>query len=161
MPDAVTSPGFTKHDHGQCVASTMKRAEALCLERRVQFTPPRRRALEILLEAHCALGAYEVLDRFAAEGLGDKPPVAYRALGFLVDQGLAHRIERLNAFVACAFPGDTHDPAFFICRACKGVTEAVTQARALDRAADEAGFDIESRLIEAEGLCPDCRPAEA
>ena len=80
----------------------MTAAEALCAARKLQLTPVRKRVLEILLEAHEAMGAYDVLARLAAEGLGSKPPVAYRALGFWVEQGLVHRIEKLNAYVACA-----------------------------------------------------------
>lgn len=149
--------GFSAHDHSYCSTTAMARAAAVCAERRLQFTPIRRRALEILLEAHSAIGAYDLLERFNAEGLGDKPPVAYRALGFLVDNGFAHRIERLNAFVACSHPGKAHDPAFMICTDCGAVAEAMTEAKGLDSAAKEAGFQIHSRLIEAEGQCPGCR----
>lgn len=156
-PNAV---GFADHDHSRCSATAMARAAAVCAERRLQFTPIRRRALEILLEAHNALGAYDLLERFNAEGLGDKPPVAYRALGFLVENGFAHRIERLNAYIACAHPGAAHDPAFMICTDCGAVAEAMTEAKGLNTAAKAAGFRIQSRLIEAEGQCPACQQGE-
>ncbi len=103
---------FDAHDHGACMAANLAAAEALCASRGVQFTPVRRRVLEILLESHGAMGAYEVLARLDAEGLGKQPPVAYRALSFLVEQGFAHRIEKLNAFVACMHPGaGMHPPS--------------------------------------------------
>jgi len=112
-----------------------------------------------LLESHHALGAYDVLQRLAAEGYGNQPPVAYRALDFLVAQGLAHRIRRLNAFTACMNPGTLHAPAFLICRACNAVAEApAAPVRvALDAAATALGFAIERSNIEAVGLCPTCR----
>ena len=110
--------GFAEHDHGNCVQSALAAADDACAVRKVQMTPVRRRTLEILLESHAALGAYDVLARLDKDGFGSKPPVAYRALTFLVDQGFVHRIERLNAFVACAHPGASHDPAFMICRGC-------------------------------------------
>jgi hypothetical protein len=66
----------------------------LAVARGVRLTPVRRRVLEILLEEHKAMGAYDVLTRLAAEGFGNQPPVAYRALEFLEDQGFAHRIRR-------------------------------------------------------------------
>ncbi|MEL6691127.1 MAG: transcriptional repressor, partial [Pseudomonadota bacterium] len=91
---------FEPHDHGACISDALAAADAQCAERNVRLTPVRRRVLEILLEEHHALGAYDVLDRLRDEGLGSQPPVAYRALEFLVKEGLAHRIERLNAFVA-------------------------------------------------------------
>ena len=135
----------------------MAQAESTCADRKVQLTPVRRRVLEILLESHAAMGAYDVLARLDAEGLGSKPPVAYRALGFLVEQGFVHRIERLNAFVACAHPGASHDPAFMICRGCGKVAEAQANAALADPAA-QSGFVVEQTVIEAEGLCPACQP---
>lgn len=149
---------FSRHDHAGCVAAAMRVAEARCAEAKAQFTPVRRRVLELLLESHRALGAYDVLARLDAEGLGSQPPVAYRALGFLVDHGLAHKIERLNAFVACAHPDVGHAPAFMICRSCRKVAEADSPAPLPDAAV--AGFMIERTVIEAEGLCPACQSPE-
>ena len=149
--------GFASHDHASCVSAAMAQAESTCADRKVQLTPVRRRVLEILLESHAAMGAYDVLARLDAEGLGSKPPVAYRALGFLVEQGFVHRIERLNAFVACAHPGASHDPAFMICRGCGKVAEAQANAALADPAA-QSGFVVEQTVIEAEGLCPACQP---
>ena len=71
---------FERHDHGACADAAMARATDLAAARGLRLTPVRRRVLEILLERHRALGAYEVLERLAAEGLGKQPPVAYRAL---------------------------------------------------------------------------------
>lgn len=79
---------FVRHDHGHCAADALARAELLAAGQGARFTPVRRRVLEILLEQHKAMGAYDVLQRLAAEGYGNQPPVAYRALEFLVDQGL-------------------------------------------------------------------------
>lgn len=155
MPQATL--GFSSHDHGSCVRSALAAAESACALRKVQLTPVRRRVLEILLESHAAMGAYDVLARLDAEGLGSKPPVAYRALAFLVEQGFVHRIERMNAFVACAHPGAVHDPAFMICRGCGKVAEAQISA-ALAQPAADSGFMVEQTVIEAEGLCPTCQP---
>jgi len=149
--------GFQTHNHAHCVASAMKAVEVVCEERGLKLTPVRRRTFEILLEAHAALGAYDVLARLDAEGLGSKPPVAYRALSFLVDNGFAHRIERLNAFVAWAHPGAVHDPAFMICRSCKKVAEAEIDASTIETPAAASGFQVEQTVIEAEGLCPACQ----
>ncbi len=162
MPDLhpeLHPAGFARHDHGQCVSSSIQAAETACKARGVQFTPVRRRVLEILAEAHAAMGAYDVLARLNAEGLGSQPPVAYRALSFLVEQGFAHRIERLNAFVACAHPGSDHSPVFLICRACGTVAEAeAALGGTLHAEAAQTGFKIEQTVVEAQGLCPDCQP---
>lgn len=148
---------FAPHDHQSCIHSAMNVAEETCAARKVQLTPVRRRVLEILLESHVAMGAYDVLARLDAEGLGSKPPVAYRALAFLVEQGFVHRIERLNAFVACNHPGASHDPAFMICRSCHKVAEADAGNTVLNSPATQSGFTIEQTVIEAEGLCPSCK----
>ncbi len=151
------------HSGAQGAAAILAQAEARVQAAGLRLTPVRRRTLELLIEAHGALGAYDVLARLAAEGYGSQPPVAYRALNFLVDHGLAHRVRRLNAFTACAQPAQDHMAAFLICASCDSVTEApgaaVTQA--LAQAAAGAGFALERATLEAVGHCRACRAAGA
>ena len=158
---AAPDLAFATHDHGHCSADVLARADVLTQASAARFTPVRRRVLEILLEEHRALGAYDVLQRLAADGFGNQPPVAYRALDFLVEHGFAHRLDRLNAFVACMHPGEVHAPAFLICRSCNAVAEAPARPvrTALDQAAATMGFVVERASIEAMGLCPQCQAA--
>jgi Fur family transcriptional regulator, zinc uptake regulator len=155
------SPAFLQHDHAHCAGSVLAQAEGIAADRGLRFTPVRRRVLEILAEAHRAMGAYDVLERLSAEGFGNQPPVAYRALEFLEEHGFAHRIRRLNAFTACMHPGQAHAAAFLICRVCNAVAEApaAAVAAALDDAARDLGFTVERSNLEAVGLCPACREA--
>ncbi|MEZ5715249.1 MAG: transcriptional repressor [Paracoccaceae bacterium] len=155
--------GFEHHDHAACIHDGAAAAAAYCDANGLQFTPQRRRVLEILLEGHRAMGAYEILDRLREEGLGAQPPVAYRALDFLTGHGFAHRIERLNAFIACSHMGEIHAPAFLICRRCSVVAEASVDPRhgELGAALREADFTLERAVIEVEGLCPACRTDDA
>lgn len=158
-PHPASDPvGFQTHDHADCITAGVTAAEEHCAQHRLRFTPVRRKALETLLQEHRAVGAYEMLDRLRDAGFGSQPPVAYRALEFLVANGFAHKIERLNAFIACAHPGAHHSPAFMICRSCDSVAEAQSApARgALGDAARAAGFQIERTVVEAVGLCPTC-----
>ncbi|MFP4238150.1 transcriptional repressor [Rhodosalinus sp.] len=150
--------GFDAHDHSRCVETAMAAAEAHCAADGLRFTPVRRSALEILLREHRAMGAYDLLERLHAAGFGAQPPVAYRALDFLLAHGFVHKIERLNAFIACAHPGASHSPAFLICRECDAVAEAQSApARGtLGEAARATGFTIERTVVEALGLCPAC-----
>lgn len=154
---------FVPHDHHLCAVHALDAAEARVAADGARMTPVRRRVLEILLESHRAMGAYEVLDRLAAEGYGHQPPVAYRALEFLVRHGLAHRLRRLNAFAACMQPDRDHAPAFLICRNCDKLAElaAAPLREALAGLASDSGFLVERATIEAMGLCPACRRAEA
>ena len=150
--------GFQKHDHRLCVDHALEAAEAKVTETGLRLTPVRRKVLELLLQEHRALGAYAILDMLREAGFGSQPPVAYRALDFLSEHGLVHKIERLNAFVACAHPGENHSPAFMICRLCDAVAETHSAPAngTLGDAARAAGFQIEKTVVEAEGVCPDC-----
>jgi Fur family zinc uptake transcriptional regulator len=154
--------GFTTHDHNGCVRRALSQADTYCEVNQLRFTQVRRRTLGILLESHTAMGAYEVLGRLKLEGLGSKPPIAYRALGFLLDNGFIHRIERLNAFVACSHPGASHNPAFLICTDCGSVAETSVSPNmdALSKTARQNGFQIRHTTLEVEGQCPGCRQGE-
>lgn len=156
-----SGPGYCCASHSDAARghAILEQAEARARARGVKLTPVRRRTLEILLQAHGALGAYEVLEQLGAEGFGTQPPVAYRALNFLVDHGLAHRIRRLNAFTACAQPDTDHRAAFLICESCNSVTEAPAAAinTALAQAAEAAGFMLDRATVEAVGQCSLCR----
>lgn len=151
-------PGFHHHDHDHCVTSSLDAAERRCGEAGLRLTPVRKKVLELLLQEHRAVGAYELLDQLKHAGFGSQPPVAYRALDFLTEHGFAHKIERLNAFVACSHPSERHAPAFMICRVCDSVAETDTglSATSLGEAAIETGFHIERTVVEAEGVCPNC-----
>lgn len=160
---AVTEPlAFRAHDHSACCGDLLTRAAELTRERGTKLTPVRKRVLEILASEHRALGAYDVLEQLGKDGFGNQPPVAYRALEFLVEQGLVHRIARLNAFMACTHPGDAHAPVFLICRGCHSVAEASGKGvhAAIDAAAAPAGFSVERIAVEALGLCPACREGD-
>ena len=157
----MSAIGFEHHDHATCIASTLRLAEDDCAVRGLKFTAVRRRSLEILLREHRAMGAYDLLAVLADDGHSAQPPVAYRALDFLVTAGFAHKIERLNAYIACCHLGSDHTPAFLICRNCRAVGEAnASQVEIrLDAAAQAVGFVIERTVVEAEGLSPNCQDA--
>lgn len=163
MTKKQTATAFEAHDHSRCAQSMMRAAEEICLHRGLRLTPIRTKVLEILTQSHVPLGAYEVLAQLSAQGSSPQPPVAYRALEFLVTNGLAHRIEKLNAFVACTTAHTGHSPIFMICEGCQRVAEtpSLRNKSVLDRAAREMGFDIQSTVIEAQGLCAECRMEKA
>ncbi len=157
MPD--TALAFAEHDHGQCRETMLDELARAAKTRGLRLTPARVRVLELLGEAHRAMGAYEVLDRLRAEGLGSQPPVVYRALEFLTGAGFVHKIERLNAYVACCHPGDEHGACFLICSRCRKVAEIEDGALdiALAQAAAGRGFAMRRIVLEIEGTCPACR----
>ena len=138
--------------------NSIQEAEQYCQENGLNFTPVRRKVLEILLQKNTAIGAYEILDLLREAGFKNQPPVAYRALDFLVQNGFAHKIEQLNSFIGCTHPGKDHSPAFMICRKCDSVSEeeALTRNFSVSQIASKAGFTVEKAVIEARGLCHSC-----
>jgi Fur family transcriptional regulator, zinc uptake regulator len=147
------------HDHERCANAAIAHAEAHCAARAQRLTPMRRRVLETLLASHKPLGAYEIIDRLADK---DRPaPITiYRALDFLRDNGLVHRIESRNAFVACVHNHGGDDlVVFLICESCGAVGEAPggAAAEALKASSRAAGFAPKSPLIEIAGICSHCR----
>ena len=148
---------FKKHDHGSCFKTTLVAFENHCSENGLQCTPLRRKVLEFLLKDHRPIGAYEILDLLRQEGLSSKPPIAYRVLDFLIEQGFAHKIQGLNAFVACSFPGDSHSPAFMICRKCEKVAEMEDRESGINlKKTSLTEFKIEEAFIEIRGICNSC-----
>ena len=153
-----TPVGLKVHDHSHCVNDVVNSAEAYCKKEGLRFTPIRRKVLEILVEEHRAIGAYTLLERLRKDGFGSQPPLAYRALDFLTTNGLAHKVERLNAFVSCTHPNQKHTAAFLICRGCSSVAETTLNAAktSLGEIARTAKFHMEGLVMESEGICSFC-----
>lgn len=142
----------------------LNRADAICAERGARLTDLRRQVLGLILQEEQPTGAYDLLDRLRVTRQGAAPPTIYRALDFLLEHGLIHRLERLSAFVGCVAPEDGahehahHAAQFLICRECGRVVEIDDHdlALALANAARRAGFSVSKATIEAEGLCSAC-----
>jgi Fur family zinc uptake transcriptional regulator len=148
------------HDHGRCASAAIAHAETLCAARHERLTPMRRRVLEALLASHAPLGAYELIDRLSARGARVAPITVYRALDFLRGQGLVHRIESRNAFIACVNNHASGDPVvFLICESCGAVGEAASAAVAdtIKSASRAAGFSPKTPVIEIPGICAHCK----
>ncbi len=134
-------------------------AERRCAEAGESLTPLRRRVLDLLLDQHGPAKAYDLLPLLDSEKQA-KPPTIYRALDFLVRMGLAHRIESLNAFVACDVGACERSTIFLICERCGGAEEFDAGHALVDlkNAAKKDGFSIRRTMIEASGLCSACQP---
>jgi Fur family transcriptional regulator, zinc uptake regulator len=148
------------HDHGRCTADAMRHAELVCQRRTQKFTPIRRQVLEALLSSHRPLGAYEVIDELAKSMPRPAPITVYRALDFLMDNGLVHRIESRNAYLACAHDHDAASMvAFLICEHCGSVGEipAAPVAQSLNAAARSTGFTPKLSVVEITGTCAHCQ----
>jgi Fur family zinc uptake transcriptional regulator len=146
--------GFTPRTEG-----LLTRADDLCSHRGARLTDLRRHVLGLILDAGQPTGAYHLLDRLKTTRHGAAPPTVYRALDFLLEQGLIHRVERLSAFVGCVADDEhAHAAQFLICRSCGRATEIDDHelAHALEAAAERLGFTVGNATIEAEGQCAAC-----
>lgn len=143
------------------VSEQLGTAEALCAQRGRRLTPIRRRVLEILLAQRRSLKAYELLERIRDVQPGAAPPTVYRALDFLVEEGLIHRLDAINAWAACSdAAGEPHD-VLVVCTHCGAVAELSDPAlsRHLADKVSAAGFVLDARETELRGLCPQCQRA--
>lgn len=143
------------------LTAQLDRAAVACVRDGAQLTELRRCVLGLVLEADGPVTAYQLLDRLRKIRKGAVPPTVYRALEFLLEQGMIHRLERLNAFIPCAEIGHRHVAQFLICRECGSVAEIEDQAavRALAHAAERKGFRARDTVVEIEGTCAVCARA--
>jgi Fur family zinc uptake transcriptional regulator len=160
----LTKPTFPApdHDHGRCAADALHHAERVCAQRAQKFTPIRRQVLQALLSSHRPLGAYEVIDELAKSMPRPAPITVYRALDFLMENGLVHRIESRNAYLACAHDHDAAAMvAFLICDDCGSVGEipAAPVVQSLNAAARATGFAPKLSVVEIAGTCAHCQNA--
>jgi len=162
MTPATSAFPSPDHDHGRCTADAITHAERICAERAQKFTPLRRQVLQALLSSHRPLGAYEVIEQLAKAAPRPAPITVYRALDFLMANGLVHRIESRNAYLACAHDHDRAAlVAFLICERCGAVGEvpAAPIADSLKAAAGASGFSPKLSVVEITGTCAHCQKA--
>lgn len=145
-------------EHRQCRQDALAAAVAACARDGVKLTPVRKRVLELVWASHEPVGAYTLLEQLTEDGHRPAPPTVYRALDFLLEQGFVHRIDRLNAFVGCTHPGESHRTLFLICRVCHRAQEIAADAieQVVGRESSRHAFRMEKLTLEVEGVCHRC-----
>lgn len=143
------------------VASQLNTAQALCESRGKRLTPIRRKVLEILLLQDRSVKAYELLELIRDVQPGAAPPTVYRALDFLVEEGLVHRLDAINAWAACNDAGGEPHDLLVVCTECGAVAELSDPnlTRRLAEKVARAGFRLSEHETELRGLCSGCRCA--
>ena len=166
MPDStdqkLTASLVSSHDHKACIEKAIRKAEQLCVERGAQLTPIRHKILELIWESHQAVKAYDLLERIKPFNDSAKPATVYRALDFLIEQRLIHRVESMNAFIGCNHLESKHDLLLLICELCQEIEErpATKVMKALSLELAEAGFNAQRKSIEIHGICSRCSQPE-
>lgn len=154
-----------KH-HVDDAAGFVAAVERACQQRGLRLTPIRARVLGLIAKAGQPIKAYDLLELIRAgnsadgEGVGAAaPPTVYRALDFLLANGFIHKLQSVNAFVACHHPStDQHSVPFLICNRCHSAVELedVQVVAALDERARALGFVPQAQTLEVHGLCAAC-----
>ena len=150
----------SQHNHGRCVADAMHRASALCTQQHLRFTPIRQQVLELIWGGHAPVSAYELLKELRLTKDNAEAPTVYRALDFLLQNGLVHKIESLNAYVGCDQPEHNHPGQFLICLSCQQILELDDKeiSTTIARQAVKNNFTITDQTIELKGYCSSCKP---
>ncbi len=142
------------------LAVRIERAAQKCAESGGRLTDIRRQVLTLILGSDEPVGAYLLLDRLKADKANATPNTVYRALEFLREQGLVHKLERLNAFVGCTDGGEHahHAAQFLICVKCGAVKELEDHgiSHAVAAAAAAVGFKPRHATVEVDGVCAAC-----
>lgn len=153
-----------QQDHQRCIEAAIESAHEVCARNGARLTAQREQVLRLIWRSHKPLGAYSLMDLLAEKTTRSvAPPTIYRALDFLSEQGLVHKIHSLNAFIGCSQPGEQHQSYFLICRSCETALECGNRQLddALAQTAADAGFAAEQESVEIVGLCSPCRSAQA
>ena len=159
MPADVRFPRL-EHNHSLCIKDALADADKVCGSKGVRLTPQRRAILEIVWSSHKPIGAYEILEILAKKAKSRPAPMTvYRALDFLIEQCLVHRIASLNAYMGCSHPGKHHGSCFLICDNCGQAAQIVDDKfeNIISQEADRVGFTINLNLVEVSGVCSQCQ----
>ena len=145
------------NQHRFCISDALTHAEQVCTDAGARLTPIRRQVLELLWKSHQPRKAYDILAELSDDASA-KPPTVYRALDFLQEQGLVHKVETLNAFIGC---NGNHEHQYLICQDCGDVADIHDHALAknVQEKAGQKGFLVTSSIIEIKGHCQKCQTA--
>jgi len=147
------------YQHPQSITAAISQAKLVCEKNNVRLTSAREEILKIVWLSHQPLGAYQIQDELS-KLLSKKiaPPTVYRALAFLIDNGLVHKITSLNAYAGCPFPNSEHSNIFLICKGCRKVAEVVNLPtnRTIQDVCSKTKFGFDAQHIEVFGTCSNC-----
>lgn len=149
---------WRKHSHNKCIKQALRRAEQICAQHKCRLTPIRKKVLELIWNSHKPIKAYDLLAQLSSDDFIEKPPTVYRALQFLLDNHLIHRIESQNAYIGCNVNHETLESKFFICDACHEVEELTEPKvnKTLIDISKQQGFIPNLVNVEIHGTCAQC-----
>jgi len=153
-----------RHDDTTCIESALARAEKLCHDRNLRLTELRRQVFTLIWQTQKPIGAYALMKQLQASSDRKQvaPPTIYRAIDFLIQHGLIHKVHSLNAYFGCPNPLREHHDALFICSNCGHTVEVPNNSiqHAINLSADQHNFQVEQQMLEISGRCHNCIQSE-
>tara|TARA_S200000501_G_scaffold170948_3_gene161054 strand:- start:1889 stop:2347 length:459 start_codon:yes stop_codon:yes gene_type:complete len=145
-------------DHKTCINEALIKAETICKQKGVKFTKLRKQVLKLIWKSHSYVKAYDLLEELKKIDSSAKPPTVYRSLDFLIDNGFIHKVQSLNAFVACTHPQEHKECYFLICKNCKSIEECCSEkiSKVMNSEATRNNFNTNQVTLEISGICQEC-----
>jgi Fur family zinc uptake transcriptional regulator len=156
------------HNHQHCIDGALAAAQLICDQQNAKLTKLRQQVLLLIWENHKPLGAYTLIDQLAEKTQRRiAPPTVYRTLEFLLELGLIHRINSLNAYIGCTQPHmhqnqsdqliDEHN-YFLICQKCHDTQEILdaSLSKKIEMVSLSYKFTPQQQWLEITGLCEEC-----
>ncbi len=145
-------------DHQVCIESAMHEAESICREKGLRFTELRREVLRLIWVSHIPAKAYDILEKLKGKVWSVKPPTVYRALDFLLETGLVHKLDSINAYIGCSHPRKQNECYFLICTDCNEAKEYSSPelSDAMELTLNENSFRPRKVTLEVLGQCGEC-----
>ncbi|MDG1286222.1 MAG: transcriptional repressor [Rickettsiales bacterium] len=144
--------------HNQCTATALQKAELLCEDKNLRFTNIRRKVLELVWGTHTPIKAYDILEALKGGEYSATPPTVYRALDFLQESRLVHKLHHQNTYIGCTHPLEQHLCQLLVCTDCGSAEESCDNqtASAIHQLTQKHRFTPQQGAIELTGLCVDC-----
>lgn len=149
---------MTCQNHASCVANAIDQADQICLRDGLRFTELRRTVLKLIWASHGPTKAYDLLGKLQILDNSAKPATVYRTLSFLIENGLIHKVNSLNAFVGCSHPLKHNDCYFLICEDCSEIRECCDRdiSSMIVSTVKKNNFTLKTTTLEIAGRCNDC-----
>lgn len=145
-------------NHQECSSKAINEAKNICQEYGLRFTDSRKEVFEKIIANHAPTKAYDILDELQKDNKNVKAPIVYRALDFLMENGLIHRLHSFNSYVKCSHPKKHNHCYFMICNKCNSIEEccSLNLSKDIEKIGKSKQFKIENVAIEIEGTCFEC-----
>ncbi len=150
--------GLEEHNHNNCISFALEEAQRICDTRGEKFTELRKEVLKIIWKSHRAVKAYAILSQLDPRIASVEPVNVYRALDFLCEQQLIHKIHMVKSYIGCSHPAEHNNCILFYCNSCHEVQELCQQnvRTALQNVCDKYDLNVVEQLCEIVGICRNC-----